>query len=380
MGLLDSYDPQGFAVRGGMLGRLLSLRPDLVPDEQGDERSAQDRTVRAQAPQPNDISISSPISSAIGNVLGDFYRQSILQPIKDIPGYVHDAVSDPAYFAHAIGPSLGGLGSIASELPAVIKGALRVAGLAGSTTQSVPPEAVGSATRDIRTTTGPNIAVANVNPAASSAGNAFGPAQGGLLPGLALAAALASRKSSELLGGLPQPIAPVFPEPPVPSVAPQAPWLPPPASPVAPQTPAMPPYAIPIAPQLGRIPPELTPAPASTPASLSDDWQQALGPEWQRLQSFINNTRDNGPAISEPESEAEKAERCRKQEEDAIKRCSELSLDDNRNLVGPRKNPWSMSKCIKGFLSPDCGGYDSRDPKYFFPPFSRRPIKRRYGL
>jgi hypothetical protein len=40
MPLLDNYEPQGFADRGGLLGRLLSLRPDLAPDRQGDGQPA----------------------------------------------------------------------------------------------------------------------------------------------------------------------------------------------------------------------------------------------------------------------------------------------------------------------------------------------------
>jgi hypothetical protein len=133
MGLLDSYGPRDFADRGGMLGRLLSLRPDLAQDQQGDDQLAQDQIVQASTPKPNDVSAFSPISSAIG----DFYRQSIQKPGRDIAGYVNDAINDPAYFAHAIGPSLGGLGPIASELPGAVKGALGVAGILGQAARGV---------------------------------------------------------------------------------------------------------------------------------------------------------------------------------------------------------------------------------------------------
>jgi hypothetical protein len=37
MALFDGFDPQGFADRGGMLGRLVSMRPDLALDQQEDQ-------------------------------------------------------------------------------------------------------------------------------------------------------------------------------------------------------------------------------------------------------------------------------------------------------------------------------------------------------
>lgn len=123
MGLFDGYDPQNFADRGGLLGRLVSLRPDLV-DQQGDDQPAHGQSVPVPALQPQLISTSEPAASVIGNMLADFYRQTVLQPAKDIAGYVNDAVNDPAYFAHAIGPSLAGLGPVASELSAAVRGAM----------------------------------------------------------------------------------------------------------------------------------------------------------------------------------------------------------------------------------------------------------------
>jgi hypothetical protein len=132
MGFLDSYGPQGFADRGGMLGRLLSLRPDLASDQQRNGELGQGQSVQAPGEPPSAIS-----ASAIGNALDDFYRQSILKPGRDIAGYVHDAINDPAYFAHAIGPSLGGLGPVASQLPGAVKSALGAIGLAG---REVPDE------------------------------------------------------------------------------------------------------------------------------------------------------------------------------------------------------------------------------------------------
>lgn len=50
MGLFDGYDPQGFADRGGLLGRLLSLRPDLAQDGEGTDQPASIQQAPAQAP------------------------------------------------------------------------------------------------------------------------------------------------------------------------------------------------------------------------------------------------------------------------------------------------------------------------------------------
>jgi hypothetical protein len=363
MPLFDVVAPQLFADRGGLLGRLLSLRPDLAEDHQDGTQLASGQA--AQAQQPTYAPSSKPATSAIGSVLDDFFRQSILQPAKDFPGYVHDAIYDPGYFAQGVGASLGGLGPIASELPGAVKGVLGAIGLVRSATRPEadrPLEAVGLGVRDTRTAASPSVGSIG-----SSSGYSFGPTQSGMPPGLGLAASLASRKSSELLGGLPQPIAPVFPEPPVPPVAPQIPWLSPHASPVAPQTPSMPPSASPVAPRLGPMPSEPNAADQST-SKPDDDLQQALGPEWQRQQSFLENIRNNwsGGGDEEPESESEKDERCRKQKIDAYQRCTAQRRGKNFN----------MDKCVKGYLDKDCGGNDPNDPENWFPP---RSVRRKTG-
>jgi hypothetical protein len=51
MALFDGYDPQDFADRGGLLGRLLSLRPDLAQDQQEYPGQVQ-LTTAPQAPAP----------------------------------------------------------------------------------------------------------------------------------------------------------------------------------------------------------------------------------------------------------------------------------------------------------------------------------------
>jgi hypothetical protein len=136
VGLFDNYAPQDFADRGGMLGRLLSLRPDLAQDQQDEDQPAQDQTAPALRQQPTGASTSGPLASAIGGALGDFYRQTILQPANDFSGYVNDAINDPAYFAHAIGPSLAGLGPIAGQLPAAVRGVLGAIGIPRPVAQS----------------------------------------------------------------------------------------------------------------------------------------------------------------------------------------------------------------------------------------------------
>lgn len=70
MGLLDGFVPQGFADRGGMLGRLLSLRPDLAQDQQDGQpgpgqpaqvgQPPQGQAARRGVQQPGDASTSSP--------------------------------------------------------------------------------------------------------------------------------------------------------------------------------------------------------------------------------------------------------------------------------------------------------------------------------
>jgi hypothetical protein len=65
---------------------------------------------------------------AINSALSDFYRRTISQAGKDVAGYMTDAVNDPIAFAHAITPSLAGLGPITSEIPAVLKGVTRLIG------------------------------------------------------------------------------------------------------------------------------------------------------------------------------------------------------------------------------------------------------------
>jgi len=54
--------------------------------------------------------ISGLIGAKIAELAGDFYNQSILKPARDLRDMGHDLVTDPAYFLHAIGPSLVGLG------------------------------------------------------------------------------------------------------------------------------------------------------------------------------------------------------------------------------------------------------------------------------
>jgi hypothetical protein len=54
--------------------------------------------------------VSGPIGTKIAELGSDFYNQSILKPARDLRDMGHDLITDPAYFLHAIGPSLVGLG------------------------------------------------------------------------------------------------------------------------------------------------------------------------------------------------------------------------------------------------------------------------------
>jgi hypothetical protein len=63
MALLDGYDPQDFAARAGLLGRLLSLRPDLAPDQQGEDQPASTPQSLALAPSLWPTAVPSPNST-----------------------------------------------------------------------------------------------------------------------------------------------------------------------------------------------------------------------------------------------------------------------------------------------------------------------------
>jgi hypothetical protein len=163
VGLFDGYfDSDQFGQGGGLLGRLLALQQQAQPAP----NSVQAQLV-APAPAPvstpvlanygptpstqsvgrqesGNQSLSGSATNAIGSALSDFYRQTILQAGKDIAGYATDAVHDPIAFARAMGPSLATLGPIASELPAVVKGAM---GATGTLRRAAQPN-VGDLTTD----------------------------------------------------------------------------------------------------------------------------------------------------------------------------------------------------------------------------------------
>jgi hypothetical protein len=54
--------------------------------------------------------VSGQIAAKIAELSTDFYNQSVLKAARDLKDIGHDLVTDPAYFLHAIGPSLVGLG------------------------------------------------------------------------------------------------------------------------------------------------------------------------------------------------------------------------------------------------------------------------------
>lgn len=303
MGLLDGFVPQGFADRGGMLGRLLSLRPDLAQGSEGSDQAAHSPLWLTSATWPG----------TSGNVAG-----------SPAAGRGH-----PVQLAEA-GPPI----RIYSPDPAYVQPQLEPVSSYPPYTASDPPLPAGFA-------------------------------GAGPLLGIGLAAALAGRKSSELVAGRHQPMAPVFPEPPVAPVPPQTPSMPPLVAPVAPQTPSMPPQASPVAPQFGPPPQQPTPRadPTQAPTS-SDDFQQARVPEWRQLQSFFDNTRDNSSDGGGGEPEID----CNEERRKANKYCEEKSRDYNRNMLGPfkSKTPWTWDDCLKGFMDKRCGGNDSSRPENYY--------------
>jgi len=83
----------------------------------------------ANQQQPGDVSAVGPgsgglVPAKIAELGSDFYNQSILKPLRDLRAMGHDLITDPAYFLHAVGPSLVGLGMSA---PAARVGSVGVA-------------------------------------------------------------------------------------------------------------------------------------------------------------------------------------------------------------------------------------------------------------
>lgn len=82
-------------------------------------------------------------ADAINGAASDFYNQSILKPASDIAGYAHDLTTDSAYFLHAVGPSLVGLGMSA---PATQVGSVGLAERATEIHNALDPIAQGMRT------------------------------------------------------------------------------------------------------------------------------------------------------------------------------------------------------------------------------------------
>jgi Cytidine and deoxycytidylate deaminase zinc-binding region len=102
----ESYDPES---PSGTPASGQSYSPSAAPI------SPPGKPVPANQQQPGDMSgptsgVSGPIGAKIAELASDFYNQSILKPARDLRDMGHDLVTDPAYFLHAIGPSLVGLG------------------------------------------------------------------------------------------------------------------------------------------------------------------------------------------------------------------------------------------------------------------------------
>jgi hypothetical protein len=66
MGLFDNYEPQNFADRGGLLGRLLSLRPDLAQDGEGADQPASIQQAPAQGQSLWPTEAASPNAQSAG--------------------------------------------------------------------------------------------------------------------------------------------------------------------------------------------------------------------------------------------------------------------------------------------------------------------------
>jgi hypothetical protein len=102
----ESYDPESAS---GAPASGQPYSPSAAPI------SPPGKPVPANQQQPGDMSgptsgVGGPIGAKIAELASDFYNQSILKPARDLRDMGHDLVTDPAYFLHAIGPSLVGLG------------------------------------------------------------------------------------------------------------------------------------------------------------------------------------------------------------------------------------------------------------------------------
>lgn len=353
-----------------MLGRLLSLRPDLAQDQQANEQVAQGQAAQAPGQQPQHISTASPIASAIGGALDDFYQLTILKGARDLASGAHHAIDDPADFLHSIGPTFGGFAPIANELPLAARGAAGAIRTFGQlirpndSTAGRPPDAQDLPAAGGAATPAPAVGNAGIGRTGYSASSGFRSVQlapassiggtspssgsslagGVLLPGLGLAAVLANQGGKGLPGGLPQPIAPVWPQPTptVQPVAPQGVSIPP--------EPAPTPQPFPLPPQVNHTSPQAAPAPPSDPR------QDALRPAWQRLQSYFRSNIGEGS----PSGDRDDAEECRKEWEEAFKECSKHYRNDRRNITGPFRTktgaPWTPEDCARGLVSERCGG------------------------
>lgn len=93
-------------------------------------------------------------ADAIKSAASDFYNQTVLKAGNDIAGYGHDAVTDPAYFLNAIGPTIAGLG-LSAPTARVGTAAAEEAGLSGTALA----RGLGQAGEDAVGITGPKVSI-----------------------------------------------------------------------------------------------------------------------------------------------------------------------------------------------------------------------------
>ena len=321
MGLLDGYsDPQVFADSGGMLGRLLSLRPDLAQNQQHDAGLDHPPAIPqapplAPAPWPASA-ISGPTPFAPQPAAQDLHSQyQALRPLLGDYGAmlatVHPEVGQSPIaqaLANQQGPrNIGGPPSAGDGRPVVSDASPDPIRLGSQYAQApmriLSPDPLQSLWDQGPTAGPPRIGGGALSDSPLVIG-------GGLLLGGLGAAMLMHPGDKPESNRLPSP----FP---------------------------------------GHVTP---PPPISLPGV--DDWWNEHAPVGEQPQNYIySRSRQGGWGDGgDPDPDDEE---CKKQKADALDRCSK-PWENNVNDTGPFKKesgePWNTDDCIRGFVSEKCGG------------------------
>lgn len=334
MGLFDGYfDPQQFADSGGLLGRLLSLRPDIAQNQQQDTGFDQPPSA-PQAPAPTPlfwptlpINGSTPFAPQLPAQDLHSQYQALRSALGDHNAmFVHPGLGQ-TLVARALvsqqGPSNSGGAPSAGDGRPVASDASPDPIRPGSQYAQAPIGIVSLDPLEVRRDQGPTEGPPPIGSEALSGGAPIG--AGALLGGLF--AAMLMHPGDK--------------------------------------------------PESNRLPPPFRGRKTAPPISLPgvDDWSNVHAPAGEQPQNYIySRSRQGGSGEGgDPDPDDED---CKKEKEDAIKRCTEDPWEKSVNDTGPYKKesgaPWDTEDCIRGFMSEKCGG-NQRD----YTPGRRR--KRKQG-